>query len=585
MRRSPKSVRLLVAATLCIYGANLYCQTSSSTASPAQDDSAKAPFTLKTATHLVLVDVVATDGKGKPVTDLKAEDFTVTEDGHSQSIRSFSFQQPAVSNDLPQTADTPLPAGVVTNIPSYKKSAVWNVIVLDALNSPMLDQSNTRQQLLKVIDKIPNQPAAIYILSDRLRLLQDFSTDPAALKRVITGLNNKGSALIDNPKGGHEAERYSPIFWASIPESARQAILRYESEGTASHTRDRLKITLDALTALAQNLKPLPGRKNLIWVSEGFPFTIEPGATVDARESVTHRNYTVSISSTANALFDSQIAIYPIDSRGIVTSDVYDPASRGYDPLGRGQSETGLTSTVSEENNNLDAVHSSMQEIAERTGGKAFYNRNEIGDAIIESMDDGNTYYTLAYSPSNHEWNGKFRRISVKSKRPGVKLRYRLGYFAIAPGASRSPQEQAVAFAQAMNISSPVSTAILFKARVIPPSEKTKNQVVVNYLVPSAGLSFQEGADKLQHASVNCSVEVFSTKGELLKKEGTNLTAALQADVYEKVVREGFPCQEKFVVPPGEYTLRLGVRDNATGLIGTADTKLVTSEIPLQEKQ
>jgi VWFA-related protein len=574
-----------MAATLCIYGTNLYSQTSSSAPSPAQNDSTKPPFTLKTATHLVLVDVVATDGKGRLVTDLKADDLTVTEDGHSQGIRSFSFQQPAMSNDPPQTPVAPSPPEMVTNIPRYKKGGIWNVIVLDALNSPMLDQSNTRQQLLKVIDRIPNQPAAIYILSDRLHLLQDFSTDPAALKRVIAGLNNKGSALVDNAKGGHEAERYSPIFWASIPESARQGILRYESEGTASHTRNRLQITLDALTAIAQNLKSLPGRKNLIWVSEGFPFTIEPGATVDARESVTHRNYTVSISSTANALFDSQIAIYPIDSRGIVTSDVYDPASRGFDPLGRGQSEIGLTSTVSEENNNLDAVHSSMQEIAERTGGKAFYNRNEIGNAIIESIDDGNTYYTLAYSPSNHEWNGKFRRISVKSKRSGIKLRYRLGYFAIATGANRSAQEQAVAFAQAMDISSPVSTAILFKARVIPPSDKTKNQAVVNYLVSAAGLSFEEGADKLQHASVNCSVEVFSSNGELLKKEGTNLTAALEPDVYEKVVREGFPCQEKFAMPPGEYTLRLGVRDNATGLIGTADTKVVTSEKPLQEKQ
>jgi hypothetical protein len=264
---------------------------------------------------------------------------------------------------------------------------------------------------------------------------------------------------------------------------------------------------------------------------------------------------------------------------------VYDPASRGYDPLGRGQSQIGLTSTVSEENNNLDVVHASMQEIAERTGGKAFYNRNEIGDAIIESMDDGTTYYTLAYSPGNHDWNGKFRRISVKSKRPGVKLRYRLGYFAIPPGANRSPQEQAAAFAQAIDISSPVSTTILFKARVIPPSEKTKNQVVVNYLIPAAGLAFQEGEDKLEHASVNCSVEVFSSNGELLNKDGTNLTAALQPDVYEKVVREGFPCQEKLALPSGEYMLRLGVRDNATGLIGTADTKItIASEIP-QDKQ
>jgi VWFA-related protein len=581
MPKYPRPVLLMAAALFAIAGL-VHAQTASSA---SQDDSAKSPFTLKTATHLVLVDVVATDGRGKPVTDLKAEDFLVTEDGHPQSLRSFSFQRPAVSNDPPQTPAPQLPSGVVTNFPQYKKGDIWNVIVLDALNSPMLDQSSTRQQLLKVIDKIPNQPAAVYILSDRLRLLQDFSTDPAALKRVIAGLNNKGSALLDNAKGGHEAERYDPVIWAVLPASAKAAILRYEGEGTASRTRDRLQLTLDALNGIAQNLKSLPGRKNLIWVSEGFPFSIEPGTIVDARDHVSDRNYTVSISSTANALFDSQIAIYPIDSRGIITSDVYDPASRGYDAIGRPQTQIGLTSTVSEENNNLNAVHSSMQEIAERTGGRAFYNRNEIGDAIIDGMNDGTTYYTLAYSPDNHNWNGKFRRISIKNKRPGVKLRYRLGYFAIPPGANRSPQEQAAAFTHAMDISSPVSTAILFQARVIPPSEKTKNQVVVNYLISAASLSFEEGADKLHHASVNCSVEVFSGNGEMLKKDGANLTAALQPDVYAKVMREGFPCQEKLALPAGEYTFRLGVRDNATGMIGTADTKVtVGSEIPQQEK-
>ena len=199
MHKGSKPVRLLMAAAFCL-SPFLQSQTPSSTAS--KEDSGKSPFTLKTASHLVLVDVVATDGKGRPVTDLKAEDFVVTEDGHSQNLHSFSFQQPAVSNDLPQAPASPLPAGVVTNIPRYKKGNIWNVIVLDALNSPMLDQSSTRQQLLKVIDRIPNQPAAIYILSDRLRLLQDFSTDPAALKRVIAGLNNKGSALLDNAKAG-----------------------------------------------------------------------------------------------------------------------------------------------------------------------------------------------------------------------------------------------------------------------------------------------------------------------------------------------------------------------------------------------
>jgi VWFA-related protein len=570
--RKPGPIWLL--AALGAFNAAMIAQTAPALGGQSPEDKSKAPFVLKTATHLVLVDVIATNGKGEPATDLTAEDFVVSEDGRPQIVRSFSFQQPAHDRADLQTVSQQLPPGVVTNVPRYRKGAIWNVIVLDALNSPMLDQSRTREQLLKVIDKIPNQPAAIYVLTDRLRLLQDFSTDPAALKRVIAGLNNKAPALLDNPKGGHEGERINPVIWAALPQSSRAAILNFEGEGTASHTRSRLQLTLEALNAIARNLKPLPGRKNLIWVSEGFPFSIEPGTTVNARESVTGRNYTVAIAATANALFDSQVAIYPIDSRGIITSDVYDAASRGFDPIGRPQTQIGPNSTVSEENSNLDATHTSMQEIAERTGGKAFYNRNEIGNAIVESMNDGAAYYTLSYSPSNRDWNGKFRRISVRSRRPGIKLRYRLGYFAIQPDAVASRQEQIAAFEHAMDISAPASTALLFQARVFPPSDKTQNKVVVNYSIAAAGVSFEKGPDQMQHASVNCAVEAYSSKGELVKKDGTTLTAALQPEVYDKVVREGFPCQEKLALPAGDYILRLGVRDNTTGAIGVTDTQL-----------
>jgi VWFA-related protein len=568
MRRRPGPFWLLTA--LCALNSLMIAQT----APTAAEDKSKPPFVFKMASRLVLVDVVATNGQGEPVTDLKAEDFVVSEDGHPQTVRNFSFQQPLHDRSDLQSVSQPFPPGVVTNIPRHRKGDIWSVIVLDALNSPMLDQSDTRQQLLKVLEKLPDQSVAIYVLGARLRLIQDFSSDPAVLKQAIAGLKNKASGLLDNPKGGHEAERYEGVWFGSLPAQAQASIIRWEGEGTASRTRSRLQLTLDALNAIAANLKSLPGRKNLIWVSEGFPFAIEPGRVVQAHESVSGRDYTVAVTKTANALFDSQVAIYPIDSRGMVLSQVYDPASRGYDAIGRGESQIGLKSTVSEQNNNLDVTHTSMQEIAERTGGKAFYNRNEIGNAIVESMNDGATYYTLSYSPSNRDWNGRFRRISVRSKRSGVKLRYRLGYFAIQPAAAAGRQEQIAAFEHAMDISTPASTALLFQARVFAPSDKTQHQVVVNYSIAAAGLSFEKGPDQLQHASVNCAVEVYSSKGELVKKDGTTLTAVLQPDVYDKVVREGFPCQEKLSLPAGDYIFRLGVRDNTTGAIGTTDTQL-----------
>src|SRR5512142_2943277 len=122
MRRGPRPIWLL--AALCAFNAATIAQTA-----PA---ASKAPFVLKTSTRLVLVDVVATNGKGEPVTDLRAEDFVVSEDGHPQIVRSFSLQQPAHDHSDLQAASQPLSPGVVTNVPRYRKRAIWNVILLDA---------------------------------------------------------------------------------------------------------------------------------------------------------------------------------------------------------------------------------------------------------------------------------------------------------------------------------------------------------------------------------------------------------------------------------------------------------------------
>jgi VWFA-related protein len=584
MKASPMQVRRLAVLALCACSCTLAAQSAPpATTPPAEQQS--SPFVFKTSSRLVVVDVVATNSKGEPIPDLKAEDFVITEDGAPQPVRSFSFQQAARERGAPQEVAQKETADVITNTPRHKEGAIWSVIVLDALNSPMLDQSDTRQQLLKVLEKLPDQPVAVYVLGTQLRLIQDFSSDPQVLKRAIASLKNKAPALLDNPKGGHEAERYPAAFIAALPPQAMASILRWEGESTASRTRSRLQLTLDALNAIARNLKSLPGRKNLIWVSEGFPFSIDPGNVVRARDAVSGHNYTVAVSQTANALFDSQIAIYPIDSRGMVASQVYDPASRGVDAIGLGESQIGLDSTVSKQNGDLDATHTSMLEVAERTGGKAFYNRNEIGNAIVESMNDGGAYYTLGYYPTNHNWNGRFRRISVKTKRPGARLRHRSGYFALEPASfTRETQaEQARLFTQAMNINAPVSTQVLFQARVLPSSVQTQNQVVVNYLIPASGISFSKGSDDLQHASINCAVEVYSEKGDSIKKDGATMTAALKPDVYEQVVRQGFPCQQKLTLPLGDYLLRLGVRDNTTGAIGTADTKVSVLAGPPQK--
>ena len=134
-----------------------------------------------------------------------------------------------------------------------------------------------------------------------------------------------------------------------------------------------------------------------------------------------------------------------------------------------------------------------MQEMADRTGGSAFYNTNGIDASIRKSIEDGSTYYTLAYYPENKNWNGKFRKIHVKVNRSGVKLRYRLGYYAVDPTlfADKNQKQQDSAFALALSPDSPIATGLPFNALVMPPAEATPKTVRVNFGVDPHAISFE----------------------------------------------------------------------------------------------
>jgi hypothetical protein len=239
-----------------------------------------------------------------------------------------------------------------------------------------------------------------------------------------------------------------------------------------------------------------------------------------------------------------------------------------------------MASTISNENAALANVHGTMSDMAERTGGKAFYNRNDIDTAISKSIDDGSTYYTLAYYPENKDWNGKFRKIQVKVNREGVKVRHRLGYYAVDPKvfAEQNKKQQGALFGEALNPDSPIATGLRFHAGVVQPSEQTQNKVLVNFALDPHAITFDAQADGLQHAQVDCVVQAYSSKGKLIKTEASTVNASLKPDTYKKVMQSIFPCQQFIALPPGSYYLRLGVRDDRTGLMGTTNGKVTVAE-------
>jgi VWFA-related protein len=554
-------------------------------ATPASQSSKRTVYetatVLKTTTRLVVVDVVATDHKDDAVADLKRDDFTILEDGKPQRIAAFTFQQPAdlmaKSSDKPNEAPK-LPENIFTNVPRYNSTSALNVVLLDALNTTAPHQAYARQQMIKFLEKMPEgRPVAIYTLGSKLTLLQDFTSDPAALKEVMKKVKGGISPLLDNPAGGEDSQILptGAVDSGLVSQDALQAIMRFEQERVSFQTDLRVTYTLNALNAIGRSLAGYPGRKNLVWISEAFPFSIDPNSELTTDTFAGTRNYAAQLASTADLLIDAQVAMYPVDARALEGYSVFSAANSGTDKFGRsmGRNPTRMTNSMSAEAQAWQAAHATMQDVAQRTGGKAFYNRNDLDVAIRKSIEDGSTYYTLAYYPENKNWNGKFRKISVKVDRPGVKLRYRLGYYAVDPTAlaENNRKQQMLEFAEALSLDSPSATGLRFWAGVVPPSEKTPD-LQVNFLVDANAISFERLEDGKQHADVDCVVQAYN-KGRLIKTEASTSKSFLSPANFEKTKQQGYPCQRAIGLPPGSYFLRLGVRDNRTGLIGTTTAR------------
>jgi VWFA-related protein len=475
--------------------------------------------TYRTTTRLVVLDVVATDGSGQPVTGLKAEDFVVTEDGQTQNISDFSFHRPGT----PIQAARQLPANVITNAPQFGGNSCFNVILLDAINTDFSDHAFAQDLLIKYLDSNPAiQPTAIYALENNLKLLHDFTTDTKALREVLSHYRSMGVSHLPD------------VYAAASP---------FERRGSFQPSRQGRDAAFFGMTFLAQALAGYPGRKNLIWISEGFPLNLFPDALMgDAVMAV--EDYSPIVEKIADDLMAAQIALYPVSAAGVSQTDQF-PA------------------------------HSAMAAMAQRTGGKTFFNRNDIDVGVRTSLDDGATYYTLEYYPKSRAWDGKFRHIHIKVGQPGIKLSYRDGYYAVNPNMRFGENTLTRQFSNALAVTAPASTGISFQAAVIPPSPQTQKKVVVNFAIDPHSLAFQQGNDGLERAELNCVVWAYPAKGDPIRVEGHTINAALSAADYATMMKSYFPFQRVLELKPGRYTLRLGVLDRTSGLIGAMSTPLI----------
>ncbi len=520
---------------------------------------------LRTTTRLVVVDVVALDEHNVPVTDLQAKDFTVLEENKPQQVRVFSFQHP--TSEVATASRPKLPANVFTNSPSYRVNSSFNVILLDALNTRFEDMAYSHQELVRFLKNMPpDQPVAIYALEgNKVRLLQDFTTDIDVLISAAGKFKGQNSLFL--PARTDNTSRADNAFGGRgrIGGQINDTVALVEQD----QLRFRVDYTVGALGYIAETLSGYPGRKNLIWISAAFPFDVNPNFQVAG--VFDHQSHDAEIAKAADALINSQVAIYPVDPRGLSAPEAFSAAN------GNGNnSGPALQAALSHESAVRFAEHGTMNEMAGRTGGRSFYNRNDIATSIRQSIDDGSTYYTLGYYPENKKWDGKFRKIQVKVNRAGVKLHYRLGYYASDPQRPHEtdPKKQEFSFASALNLEMPVSTSVLFQASVLPRSVQVHNQVPVDFRIDPRAVSLSQSADGSQHGVVRCGFRAYSDKGKPLGLKISSAEYNLKPETFRQVMQSGFPCQAPLDLPKGSYLLRLGVMDNRSGLVGTTNAKV-----------
>lgn len=266
------------------------------------------------------------------------------------------------------------------------------------------------------------------------------------------------------------------------------------------------------------------------------------------------------------------LATYTIDAGGLVPSSLGDPSLDRRDP---GKVVLGIDTnrTLATESFQRFSTHDALETIARDTGGR-YFNGNDLDQAIRSALRESSSYYMLGYYPSNKKWSGKFRQVKLQVDRPGVQLRYRRGYFAVSPSDWRKTNGERTLTAALTENSLP-STEVTFMARALPP--QPDSDTVVEFAIDPSTLSFETEAGNFHHSTLQFEIQAFTPEGKLAKAEVQTAEASLPDPTFERVRKQELPMSVPIRLAPGKYTLRLGVRDNATGLFGTANLEL---EVP-----
>jgi VWFA-related protein len=531
--------RILWAALIsCFAAAMLPAQTPATP--PAQVTAAPAPA-VRVQTRLVVLDVLVTDSHGNPVKSLTLNDFQLREDGAVRALKTAEEHGDGAPDVKLVSGGLPVGTGFLSNKPP--SGEVWNVLLLDLLNPVGELQASSQQQLEKFVRELPpEQPVALVIMGSPSMLAVPFNSGAAGVLKflaerkasvssMLLADNTMTLPLVSSPVQG---QPNAPVKGFSHPELEMGD---FDAMKGAKH-RQRLRDVLSTFAGLATWLGRYPGRKNVYWLSEGFPRLEEDSIGPGMPQPGRHAGLFGEEQQRMDKLLqNARIAVSPIDITGV---HVERPGLPEWERIG------------------------TLQDFAEQTGGVLRRNNNDIGMLLREEFNRSRDFYTLTYTPSSKNWNGQLRKISLSVKPHGYQLAYRQGYYAVDANFKPPTMDD---FNRALKHGVEQVNDVVFSAHL----NKDANRIVLDYFIDPHSLQFATVADGRHNADLDCEVAEYDASGNLLGTARTHSLARVPQKQWPHVNQTGLPGHVVIPAEPKLAFVKLGIRDSATGRFGTLE--------------
>lgn len=503
---------------------------------------------ISVSTHLVQIGVIVRDSKG-PVGNLTQDDFVLLDRGKPQKISIFSAES---SQSAPQSA-LPLPQNTFSDLPQYGTSTPRSVtiVLLDNLNTLSgnghegyetgpdwmedLALATAKAHLIEFTKSLdPKDRMAIYGLSERLHVLCDFTNDR---DQLLTTLRTYDTTSKTNRETAQPGSYHTPVPGKEFNEEmSAQAV-----EFAGMVNQNRAAKTIAAMRSIADHVANIPGRKNLVWLTANLPFSGE---------------------AIARILSPANIAVYPVDARGLLPrSPSKEEAFVDNTAVGAALG-LGTAPAQSDRPIGIDA----MLKMADETGGRAFVNTNDLTGAIRKAVEDSAVTYTLGFYLDSGSLDGEFHQLKVEVKRSGLNVRYPRGYFALKDAPATQDERHNSLLAA---IRSPLdSSAIPLQVKVDRVDQPMPSALRLLGSIGIQNLRLSQSGETRVGALDVTVIEQDET-GKVLRESANRIDLRFSEKQYPAVLKTGITFRKAVQPQAGATTLRVLVQDPSTAAIGS----------------